>query len=173
MQTATKPQHLDMLNGPIWNKLPRYALPVAATGILGQLFNATDIAVVGNFTGDMRTAAVAAVGANSPVIGLILNLFIGIALGANVVIANAIGRGDRETVHRAVHTSIVTALIGGVLVAVFGQLIAAGLMGRTMCTRSRSRTCASTCWACRSFCCITSRPPSSAASATRRCRSSR
>lgn len=85
MQTATKPQHLDMLNGPIWNKLPRYALPVAATGILGQLFNAADIAVVGNFTGDMRTAAVAAVGANSPVIGLLLNLFIGIALGANVV----------------------------------------------------------------------------------------
>ena len=129
MQTATKPQHLDMLNGPIWNKLPRYALPVAATGILGQLFNAADIAVVGNFTGDMRTAAVAAVGANSPVIGLLLNLFIGIALGANVVIANAIGRGDRETVHRAVHTSIVTALIGGVIVAVFGQFIAAGLMG--------------------------------------------
>ena len=125
MQTATKPQHLDMLNGPIWNKLPRYALPVAATGILGQLFNAADIAVVGNFTGDMRTAA----GANSPVIGLLLNLFIGIALGANVVIANAIGRGDRETVHRAVHTSIVTALIGGVIVAVFGQFIAAGLMG--------------------------------------------
>ena len=129
MQSATQPQHLDMLNGPIWNKLPRYALPVAATGILGQLFNAADIAVVGNFTGDMRTAAVAAVGANSPVIGLLLNLFIGIALGANVVIANAIGRGDRETVHRAVHTSIVTALIGGVLVAVFGQFIAAGLMG--------------------------------------------
>lgn len=129
MQTATKPQHLDMLNGPIWNKLPRYAMPVAATGILGQLFNAADIAVVGNFTGDMRTAAVAAVGANSPVIGLLLNLFIGIALGANVVIANAIGRGDRETVHRAVHTSIVTALIGGVIVAIFGQFIAAGLMG--------------------------------------------
>ena len=129
MQSTTKPQHMDMLNGPIWNKLPRYALPVAATGILGQLFNAADIAVVGNFTGEMRTAAVAAVGANSPVIGLLLNLFIGIALGANVVIANAIGRGDRETVHRAVHTSIVTALIGGVLVAVFGQFIAAGLMG--------------------------------------------
>ena len=129
MQAMTKQRHMDMLNGPLWNKLPRYALPVAATGILGQLFNAADIAVVGNFTGDMRTAAVAAVGANSPVISLILNLFIGIALGANVVIANAIGRGDRETVHRAVHTSIVTALIGGVLVAVFGQLIAAGLMG--------------------------------------------
>ena len=129
MQAMTKQRHMDMLNGPLWSKLPRYALPVAATGILGQLFNAADIAVVGNFTGELRTVAVAAVGANSPVIGLLLNLFIGIALGANVVIANAIGRGDRETVHRAVHTSIVTALVGGVLVALFGQLIAGGLMG--------------------------------------------
>ena len=122
MQAMTKQRHMDMLNGPLWSKLPRYALPVAATGILGQLFNAADVAVVGNFTGELRTVAVAAVGANSPVIGLLLNLFIGIALGANVVIANAIGRGDRETVHRAVHTSIVTALVGGVLVALFGQL---------------------------------------------------
>ena len=64
MQAMTKQRHMDMLNGPLWNKLPHYALPVAATGILGQLFNAADIAVVGNFTGDMRTAAVAAVGAN-------------------------------------------------------------------------------------------------------------
>ena len=124
MQAMTKQRHMDMLNGPLWSKLPRYALPVAATGILGQLFNAADIAVVGNFTGELRTIAVAAVGANSPVIGLLLNLFIGIALGANVVIANAIGRGDRETVHRAVHTSIVTSLV-----ALFGQLIAGGLMG--------------------------------------------
>lgn len=52
MQAMTKQRHMDMLNGPLWNKLPRYALPVAATGILGQLFNAADIAVVGNFTGD-------------------------------------------------------------------------------------------------------------------------
>lgn len=129
MQAMTKQRHMDMLNGPLWSKLPRYALPVAATGILGQLFNAADVAVVGNFTGELRTVAVAAVGANSPVIGLLLNLFIGIALGANVVIANAIGRGDRETVHRAVHTSIVTALVGGVLVALFGQLVAGKLMG--------------------------------------------
>ena len=87
-----------MLRGPIWSKIPRFALPVAATAILEQLFNASDIAVVGNFTGAEKTAAVAAVGANSPVIGLIVNLFIGIALGANVVIANAIGRDDREYV---------------------------------------------------------------------------
>ena len=73
---------IDMLNGSIWNKLPLFALPVAATAILEQLFNASDLAVVGNFTGDKSTIAVAAVGANSPVIGLILNLFIGVALVA-------------------------------------------------------------------------------------------
>ena len=120
---------LDMLNGPIWNKLPRYALPVAATAILEQLFNASDIAVVGNFTGSDSTVSVAAVGANSSVIGLILNLFIGIALGANVVIANAIGREDTKTVKKAVHTSIITAFLGGIIVAVIGELIAGRLMG--------------------------------------------
>lgn len=118
-----------MLNGPIWNKLPQFALPVAATAILGQLFNAADIAVVGNFTGAEKTVAVAAVGANSAVIGLIINLFIGIALGCNVVIAHAIGRGDRDTVHRAVHTSVVVAVIGGIIVGLLGQLIAAPLLG--------------------------------------------
>ena len=87
---------LDMLHGPIWSKLPRFALPVAATAILEQLFNASDSAVVGNFTGAEKTAAVAAVGANSPIIGLIVNLFIGVALGTNVVIAHAVGEGDKR-----------------------------------------------------------------------------
>ena len=50
-----------MLHGAIWNKIPLFALPVAATAILEQLFNASDIAIVGNFTGAQRTAAVAAV----------------------------------------------------------------------------------------------------------------
>lgn len=129
MKEATRRQRLDMLNGPIWNKLPQFALPVAATAILGQLFNAADIAVVGNFTGAEKTVAVAAVGANSAVIGLIINLFIGIALGCNVVIAHAIGRGDRDAVQRAVHTSVVVAVIGGIIVGLLGQLIAAPLLG--------------------------------------------
>ena len=106
-----------MLHGPIWNKIPRFALPVAAAAILEQLFNASDIAVVGNFTRAERTAAVAAVGANSSIIDLIVNLFIGIALGANVVIAHAIGHGDRETVTKAVHTSILVSVLGGTMVA--------------------------------------------------------
>ena len=117
-----------MLNGSIWNKLPVFALPIAATGILEQLFNASDIAIVGNFAQTDKTAAVAAVGANSPIIGLILNLFIGIALGANVVIANAIGRDDKQTVQKAVHTSMVVSVIGGVLVAIIGELIAEPLL---------------------------------------------
>ncbi len=119
---------MDMINGPIWNKLPRFALPVAATAILEQLFNASDLAVVGNFTGAAKTASVAAVGANSPVIGLILNLFIGIALGTNVIIANAIGRDDRETVQRAVHTSVLTAIIGGFLVMIPCEIFAVQIL---------------------------------------------
>ena len=54
-----------MLHGAIWNKIPLFALPVAATAILEQLFNASDIAIVGNFTGADKTIAVAAVGARS------------------------------------------------------------------------------------------------------------
>lgn len=122
MKQETKTQKLDMLHGSMWDKIPRYALPVAATGILEQLFNASDIAIVGNFTGTNKTISVAAVGANSPIIGLILNLFIGIALGANVIIANAVGRKDNKTIEKAVHTSIIMAIIGGILVAIIGEL---------------------------------------------------
>ena len=129
MEATQQKQPLDMLSGPIWNKLPRYALPVAATAILEQLFNASDLAVVGNFTGEFRTIAVAAVGANSPVIGLVINLFVGIALGANVVIANAVGQRDGDTVRRTVHTAVLMSVIGGILVALLGQLAAGPLLG--------------------------------------------
>ena len=119
---------MDMLNGPIWNKIIRYALPVAATGVLEQLFNASDIAIVGNFAGDVKTIAVAAIGATSPIIGLLLYFFIGIALGSNVVIATAIGRKDEETVHKAVHTSIIMSVAGGILVTIFGELFIGSLL---------------------------------------------
>ncbi len=129
MEGIREKQPLDMLHGSIWNKIPQFALPVAATAILEQLFNASDVAVVGNFTGEAKTVSVAAVGANSPIISLIVNLFIGIALGTNVVIANAVGRGDRETVRKTVHTSVLVAVLGGILVALLGELIAAPLLG--------------------------------------------
>ena len=117
-----------MVNGSLWDKIPQFALPVAATAILEQLFNASDIAVVGNFSGAASTVAVAAVGANSFIISLVVNFFIGIALGANVVIANAIGRQDEDAVHRAVHTAVVLAVLGGVLVTAPGELAAGAVL---------------------------------------------
>ena len=128
MAKTKRDKALNMLSGSMWDKILLYALPVAATGILGQLFNASDIAVVGNFAPGDTVSAVAAVGANGPIIGLVLNLFIGIALGANVVIANAIGRGDHETVSRAVHTSIVASVLGGLLITIFGELFAVSVL---------------------------------------------
>ena len=128
MENKNQQAKIDMLHGSIWNKLILYALPVAATGILEQLFNASDIAIVGNFTGNAKTVAVAAVGANSPIIGLILNFFIGIALGTNVVVANAIGRNDEQTIHKAVHTSVIMAVVGGLMVSVLGELLIGGLL---------------------------------------------
>ena len=122
MEKAKVSSRMDMINGFIWNKIPLFALPVAATGILEQLFNASDVAIVGNFASMDRTVAIAAVGANSPIIGVILNLFIGISLGTNVVIANAIGRRDRKTVEKTVHTSALAALISGLLVAILGEI---------------------------------------------------
>lgn len=128
MKIRAKKRKIDILHGSIWLGLLQFAMPVAATSILAQLFNATDIAVVGNFTGDESTVAVAAVGANSSIIGLIVNLFVGIALGVTVVIANAIGRDDKISVQKTVHTSIVVAVIGGILVGIIGELIAAPLL---------------------------------------------
>lgn len=128
MKTATGKRQVDILHGPIWKGLFQFSLPVAATAILALLFNAADIAVVGNFTGAGRTVAVAAVGANSPVISLIVNLFVGIALGVTVVIATAVGHRDEETVQKTVHTSIVVAVLGGILVAIIGELSAAPLL---------------------------------------------
>ena len=123
-----KKSGIDMLHGPIWNKIPLFALPVAATAILGQLFNASDLAVVGNFAGEARTAAVAAVGANSSVVSLVVNLFTGVALGANVVIAGAIGREDTDAAQRAVHTALLFAVLGGFVIALIGELAAEPLL---------------------------------------------
>ena len=123
-----KKSGIDMLHGPIWNKIPLFALPVAATAILGQLFNASDLAVVGNFAGEARTAAVAAVGANSSVVSLVVNLFTGVALGANVVIAGAIGREDTDAAQRAVHTALLFAVLGGFVIALLGEFMAEPLL---------------------------------------------
>ena len=84
---------IDMLHGGIFRKLLLFALPLIASGILQQSFNSVDVAVVGQFA---SSQALAAVGSNGLVISLIINLFIGISIGANVVIAHYIGRQDEK-----------------------------------------------------------------------------
>jgi putative MATE family efflux protein len=119
-----KKSQINMLEGSLWDKILRFALPLAATGILQQFFNAADIAIVGRFTGGKGAAAMAAVGANTPIIGLLLNFFIGISLGTNVLIANSVGRNDESMIRKAVHTSIVFSVLGGIILMVFGELMA-------------------------------------------------
>ena len=121
---AKKIRKQSMTEGSLWNKILGFAFPLALTGILQQAFNAADIAVVGNFTGEAGKAAMAAVGANTPIINFILNGFVGISLRTYVVIANAVGSKDDETVQKAVHTSMIVAVLGGVIIALLGELLA-------------------------------------------------
>ena len=148
-------------------------MPVAATVILEQLFLASDLAVVGHFSGAANTIAVAGIGANIPIIGLILNLFIGLALGVNVVIANAIGRKDRLTVTHTVHTAVVMAFIIGVAVALIGEVVAAPLLGSLNVPDdvlpSQCSFYGFISWDCRSSCCTILNRLSFAASAIRAC----
>ena len=116
---------MDMLNGPLAGKILKFAIPLACTGMLQQLFNAADVMVIGRFVGKH---AMAAVGSNSSFIGLMLNLFVGISLGANVVIARYTGQKEVEKVHQTVHTAILVALIGGVCMTVIGELCANPLL---------------------------------------------
>ena len=126
--STDKANKLSMTEGSLWNKILGFAFPLALTGILQQLFTAADVAVVGNFTGELGEAAMAAVGANTPIVSLIVNSFLGISLGTNVVVANAIGRKDEESVKKAVHTSRIVAVIGGIIISLIGQLFAEPLL---------------------------------------------
>ena len=85
--------------------------------MLQQLFNAADIAVVGQFSG---SEALAAVGANSAIINLLVNLFVGLSVGANVAVASFVGQNNKERVSKAVHTSILISLISGVVLFFIG-----------------------------------------------------
>lgn len=120
-----KQDKMDMLNGSIWDKLLMFALPLALTGMLQQLFNAADVAVVGRYVGKN---AMAAVGSNSPIIGLLVNGFVGIALGANVVMSMFSGQKNKSAVSKCVHTSILLAITGGIAVTVIGEIIAPGVL---------------------------------------------
>lgn len=119
-QKSTKTRQIDMLQGSLLDKLFLFALPIAASSILQQLFNSVDVAVVGKFA---SSQAQAAVGCNGPFINLLLNLFVGISVGTNVVIASYIGQNRKENIQDTVHTSMVVAIISGFFLLVMGMWI--------------------------------------------------
>ena len=119
------PSKMDMLNGPLLRKVLLFALPLAGGSILQQLFNAVDVAVIGRFA---SSEALAGVGANTPVVSLFVTLFVGISVGANVVIANFIGQDRYDRISGAVHTAMLFSLISGILLMVVGLLVARPLL---------------------------------------------
>lgn len=116
-----KTHEIDMTKGPILKNLIICAIPLVIMNLLQILFNAADIAVIGMFRGD---DAVAAVGANTSLIGLITGLFIGISTGANVVLAKYCGKENVEGARRVVGTSICVSLIAGIILVIVGVFCA-------------------------------------------------
>ena len=114
-----------MLEGSLWNKLIVFALPLAFTGMLQQLYNAADVAVLGRFVSDL---AVAAVGNNVPVIGLIISFCMGLSLGVNVVVARALGMKNDRKASEAVRTSFLTAIVFGIIALIIGLVFSDAAM---------------------------------------------
>lgn len=116
-----KSNEIDMLNGPLFKNILFFALPLAASSLLQELFNSIDIAVVGHFIG---SEALAAVGSNAPVIGLLINLFLGISMGACAIISNHIGQQDHKSICNAINTVGMVAIISGIFLLILGVLVA-------------------------------------------------
>lgn len=117
--------NIDMCNGSLWNKILLFALPLMASSLLQLLFNAADIVVVGRFAGK---EALAAVGSNTSLINLMINLFVGISVGTNVVVARDLGAKRFEQVQKSVHTAITVALVSGIAMMIFGVLMVRQLL---------------------------------------------
>jgi len=117
MKQKQKKYEIDMCNGPILKKMLVFALPLMLSSILQLLFNAADIVVVGRFAGD---ESLAAVGSTSSLINLLTNLFIGLSVGSNVLVARYFGAKKLEELKQTVHTSMTLSLIGGVALTIIG-----------------------------------------------------
>ncbi len=112
-----KTSNRTMLEGPLFQNIILYTIPIILTSILQLLFNAADLVVVGRFCGSVSVAAVGATGA---ITNLIVNLFIGLSVGAGVTVAHGLGGEDDESVHRTVHTAVPTAIVSGLILTVIG-----------------------------------------------------
>ena len=116
---------MDMLNGPLLPKIIRFSLPLAATGILSLLFNAADVIVVGKFAG---ANSLAAVGATSALINLLVGLFINISVGVNILVARYIGCRQEENASRVIHCSYALSALLGILLMVTGLILSPVLL---------------------------------------------
>ncbi len=111
----------DLCEGPFLRKIIVYTIPVVLTAILQLLFNAADLMILGQFTGEDN---VGAVGATGSLINMLVSLFTGLAMGAGVCVARNIGARQDDQVHKTVHTSIPAALVGGGVLTVAGIFLA-------------------------------------------------
>ncbi len=110
---------MNMTEGPLFGKIASVALPLAVSGILQLLFNAADLVIIGKFS-QTSTVSLAAVSSNSALIGLVINVAIGLSLGANVALGQAMGRGDREGAERALHSAMALSVLCGLVTALVG-----------------------------------------------------
>lgn len=117
MSNSDRKYEMDMASGPLLGKIIWFAIPVLLSGLLQTLYNAADTIVVGQFAG---AEALAAVGSTGSFTNLMINLFLGLSVGASAVVARNYGAGMLKDVSETVHTAVAIALIGGVLVAVVG-----------------------------------------------------
>jgi len=120
-----KSHQIDMLHGSLLDKILIFAMPLAFSMVLQQLFNSADVAVVGRFD---SYQAMAAVGSNGQAINLMINLFVGLSIGANVIVAKYIGKNETSKINDAVHTSISLSLISGVFLVIWGLSVARPLL---------------------------------------------
>ncbi len=118
-------KRVEMLKGPLLGPVILFALPLMLTSVLQLMFNAADIIVVGKFASDH---ALAAVGSTGPIINLTLNIFIGISIGASVVMGRYLGARDYKNSQDTLHTSIAISIIGGLFVLVVGVLASRPLL---------------------------------------------
>lgn len=123
---ASKKYEIDMCNGPLLGKIMVFYIPLMLSGILQLLFNAADIVVVGRFAGN---EALAAVGSTGSLTNLIVNLFIGLSVGANVLVARFYGAGQDGELKEMVQTAIATAIAGGVILVFLGFFISGPALG--------------------------------------------
>ena len=116
MHVLPKQQGL-MTQGVIWKEILFFSIPLLLGNLFQQLYNAVDSIIVGNYIGDK---ALAAVGSSSPIINLLVSFFMGLAVGAGVVISQYYGARDIERMQKSIHTSLAFTLVAGIVLSMFG-----------------------------------------------------